>query len=330
MSFASVTSGPDARARARARRRLRRVDRVGELLLRVLCRMAALVAGLALLAIAYQVIHGARPAIARTGLGFFVHGEWKPNFNVFGATTMLYGTAVTSAAALALATPIGIAVGLYLSLLAPRGVRGVIGPLVEMLAAIPSVILGFWGIVVLGPFLRSHAEPPLHDALGFLPIFGPPSTSGSGLFTTSLILTIMVVPIVASVSRDLFLTVPAELQDGAAALGATRWEIVRGVVLPSTVSGIAAAACLGLGRALGEAIAVTQVIGAASAVHVSLFDTGETIASRIADQFQSPASALHTSAMFYLAVVLLAIGLLTNLLAQWISRRFDVRHAVAR
>jgi len=319
-----------ARARGRARRRLRRIDRAGDLLLHALCLLAAAIAAGTLATIAYQVIHGAHAAISQLGLGFFLHGTWKPNFDVFGATTMLYGTAVTSAVALLLATPIGIAVGLYLSLLAPGGVRGVVSPLVEMLAAIPSVILGFWGIVVLGPFLHAHVEPWLHERLGFLPIFGPPSTSGASLFTASLILTLMVVPIVAAVSRDLFQTVPRELQDGAYALGATRWEVVRGVVLPSTGSGIAAAACLGLGRALGEAIATAQVIGAASAVHVSLFETGETIASRIAGQFQSPQSALHVSAMFYLAVTLLAIGLATNLLAQWISRHFDVRRAIAR
>lgn len=329
MSFTVASSGA-ARARARARARLQRIDRIGDRTLLGLCLLAALVCGAVLLAIAWQVLHGASAAISREGLGFLVHSAWKPNFNVFGATTMLYGTAVSSAMALLLATPIGIAAGLYLSLLAPRGVRGIVGPLVEMLAAIPSVILGFWGILVLGPFVRSHVEPWLHGALGFLPIFGAPSTSGSSLFTASLILTIMVVPIVASVSRDLFQTVPHELQDGAAALGATRWEVVRGVVLPSTASGVAAAACLGLGRALGEAIAVTQVIGAASSIHTSLFGTGETLASRIANQFQSPTSALHTSALFYLALLLLAIGLVTNLLAQWIGRRFDVRRTVAR
>ncbi len=327
----SITTAPTeaARARARARRRLQRADRVGELVLRALCLLAAGVTVVTIVAIAYQVLHGASSAISATGLGFLVHSAWRPSFDVFGATVMLYGTAVSSLMALVLALPIGIAVGLYLSLLAPRGVRGVVGPLVEMLAAIPSVILGFWGIVVLGPFLQAHVEPWLHATLGFLPIFGPPGTTGASIFTAGLILAIMVVPIIASISRDLFQTVPRDLKDGAEALGATRWEVVRGVVLPSTASGIAAAACLGLGRALGEAIAVTQVIGAATAVHVNLFGTGETLASRIANQFQSPVSRLHTSAMFYLAVVLLAIGLFTNLLAQRIGRRFDVSRVVA-
>jgi phosphate transport system permease protein len=188
------------------------------------------------------------------------------------------------------------------------------------------VILGFWGILVLGPFVQRH-EPGLHKILGFLPLFGAPQTSGASVFTAGLILSIMVVPIIASISRDLFLTVPRELQDGAEALGATRWEVVRGIVLPSTASGVAAAAFLGLGRALGEAIAVTQVIGAGTAVHASLFRTGDTLASRIATQFQGATSKLHISALFYLAVLLLAIGLVTNLLAQWIGHRFDRRLA---
>jgi phosphate transport system permease protein len=304
-------------------------DRLGDLLLRGLTLAAALVACGLIVEIAYQVIDGSRPAIAHVGFDFLTHGTWRPNFHQFGATTLMFGTAVSSLAALAVATPIAVAIGLYLSLLAPRGVRGVVGALVEMLAAVPSVILGFWGILVLGPFLRNHVEPWLHGTFGFLPIFGSPSSSGSSVFTAAAILTIMIVPIVASISRDLFATVSRDLQDGAAALGATRWEIVRGVVLPSTASGVASAACLGLGRALGEAIAVTQVIGAGNEVHASLFATGDTLAGRIANQFQSPFDRLHTSALFYLALLLLVIGLTTNLLAQWIARRFDVSRVSA-
>jgi phosphate transport system permease protein len=296
------------------------VDRAADTLLRGLCLLASLMVGATIVAIAYQVIHGAEPALSRFGTGFLAHSAWKPNFDVFGARVMLYGTAVTSAMALLLATPIGISIGLYLSLLAPRGVRGALGPLVEMLAAVPSVILGFWGILVLGPYLHEHVEPWLHGAFGFVGIFGAPGTTGSSVFTAGLILTIMVVPIVASVSRDLFAAVPRELQDGAEALGATRWEVVRGVVLPSTRSGVAAAAFLGLGRALGEAIAVAQVIGAGNVVRANLFATGDTLAARIANQFQGATTKLQIGALFYLATILLAIGLATNLLAQWIAR----------
>jgi phosphate transport system permease protein len=306
------------------------MDRVGDGVLYGLCILAALVAAMTMLAIAYQLVSGASPAINQFGLGFLTGSTWKPNFGVLGAASLLYGTAASSLMALLLATPIGIAIGLYLSILASRQVRGLVGPLVEMLAAIPSVILGFWGILVLGPFLHQHLEPALHSLLGFLPIFGPAETTGSSVFNAGLILTIMVVPIIASLSRDLFLTVPRELQDGAVALGATQWEVVRGVVLPSAAAGIAAAAFLGLGRALGEAIAVTQVIGAGTSIHASLFKTGDSLASRIADQFQSADTKLHLAALFYLGVILLVIGLLANVLAQWIGRRFDVQRLHAR
>lgn len=325
-----MAAGVGSAVPARARRRVRRSDRVGEVALRALCGLAAALAVVTIAGIAYQVIHGAQPAISRYGLGFLGDDVWKPNFDRFGAAALLYGTAVTSLLALLLAAPIGISIGLFLSMLAPRGVRSVVGPLVEMLAAIPSVILGFWGILVLGPFLRAHLEPWLHRNIGFAGVFGAPETTGSSVFTAGLILTIMVVPIIASVSRDLFETVPRELREGAEALGATRWEVVRGVVLPTTASGVAAAAFLGLGRALGEAIAVTQVIGAGSAIHRSLFATGDTLASRIAGQFQGATTKLHIAALFYLALLLLGIGLVTNLLAQWIGHRFDPQRGLVR
>jgi phosphate transport system permease protein len=295
---------------------------VGDGILYGLCLAASLVAVAAIAAIVYEVVAGARPSIARFGLGFVVHAVWRPNFYIFGAGSFLFGTVVTSGLALLVAAPIGIGIGLFLSMLAPRAVRGVIGPLVEMIAAIPTVILGFWGILVLGPLLARHVEPWLHGTFGFIPLFGPGQTTGSSVFNATIILTTMIVPIVASLSRDLFLTVPRELQDGAAALGATRWETVRGIVLPSTASGVPAAAFLGLGRALGEAIAVTQVIGGGNLIHASLFDTGDTMASRIASQFQGAENGLQTASLFYLALMLLVIGVATNLLAQLISGRF--------
>jgi phosphate transport system permease protein len=296
-------------------------DRIGDGLLRTLCIAASILTIVLIVAIAYQVVKGSRLSLSHFGLGFVGHTTWKPNFGVFGAGVFLYGTVVSSAIALLLAAPIGVAIGLYLALLAPRRVRGFIGPLVEMLAAVPSVILGFWGLIVLAPLLHTHIEPFLHR---------PPQTTGSSIFIAGLVLAIMVVPIIAALSRDLFLTVPRELQEGAIALGATRWETVRGVVLPSTASGVVAATFLGLGRALGEAIAVAQVIGAGSVINKSLFATGDTLASRIALQFQGATTQLQISSLFYLALVLLVIGLATNLLAQRISRRFDVRTAVIR
>ena len=325
----SALGGSQA-ARARSARRRKRADRIGDGALYGVCLLAALLSVAVIVLIGYQVVHGASPAISKFGLGFLTNTTWQPNFGEFGAGSLIFGTAVSSFAALLLGAPIAIAIGLFLSLLAPARVRGVISPLVEMLAAIPSVILGFWGILVLAPFVHENIEPFLHDTLGFIPIFGAAETTGSSVFTASLILTIMVIPIIASISRDLFLAVPRDVQDGASALGATRWEVVRGVVLPSTASGVVAASLLGLGRALGEAIAVAQVIGAGSEIQASLFKTGDTLAARIANQFPGALTELHKASLFYLGVILLVIGLISNLIAHWIGRRFSFEGGTLR
>jgi phosphate transport system permease protein len=301
-------------------RRLR--DRIGDRLLLILTVLASLAAIAIMVAIVYKVLRGAHLSFSEFGLGFLTGTTWDATNGVFGAGVFLFGTAVTSAIALLIGGPLAIAIALFLSELAPRGVRGIVGTLVEMLAAIPSVVLGLWGILVMGPFLAHHLEPWLHSSLGWLPIFGPSST-GSDVFVAGLILAIMIVPIVASICRELFLSIPHELEEGALALGATRWEMVRGVVLSGSRPGIAAALILGLGRALGEAIAVTQVIGAGTTIHASFFETGDTLASRIAAQFQGAVSQLQISSLFYLAAILLVIGLVTNLLALLIVRRFE-------
>jgi phosphate transport system permease protein len=320
------------RAKPRRRELRRRLDQVGDGALYGVCALAALLAGAILILICFQIIHGAAPSISKFGLGFVFDSAWQPNppLEEFGAGTLLFGTMVSSFFALLLGAPIAVSIGLFLSLLAPAGVSRVISPLVEMLAAIPSVILGFWGILILAPFVHERVEPFLHDELGFIPLFGSPQTTGASVFTASLILTIMIVPIIASISRDLFLSVPADVQDGASALGATRWEVVRGVVLPSTATGVLAAALLGLGRALGEAIAVTQVIGAGSQIHTSLFETGDTLAGRIANQFPGAVTQMHQASLFYLGVILLVIGVVSNIAAQWVGRRFDVTRRAAR
>jgi len=322
---ATATVAARASRGTRVSPRRRRADQLGDRAMFGICLLAALVAGGAIFLVGYQIVHGAQPAISKFGFAFVYETTWQPNFGEFGAGVLLFGTAVTSAFALLLGAPIAIAIGLFLTLLAPKGVGAVIGPLVELLAAIPSVILGFWGLVVLAPFLQEHVEPFLHDNFGFIPIFGDPQTTGLSVFTASLILTIMVVPIIASISRDLFRSVPRELQDGAAALGATRWEVVRGILLPTTSSGVIAACILGLGRALGEAIAVSQVIGAGSEIKANLFAPGSTLAGQIALQFPGALTELHKAALFYCGVILLVIGLASNLLARWIGGRVSYK-----
>src|SRR6476620_10493048 len=316
--MAAVPSEYSLRA---SRRRLS--DRIGDVALRGITLAAALSAVVLLGAIVWKVIALAWPAMSEFGLGFLTSSTWDPVRKDFGALSFIYGTAISSLLALLMATPLAIAIGLWLSELAPRGARGVIGSLIEMLAAIPSVVLGLWGILVLGPYLSHHLEPWLHEHLGFLPIFGPPSSTGTGMFTAALILTIMIVPIIASICRELFLQVPNELEEGALALGATRWEMVRGVILPATRTGIAAAIILGLGRALGEAIAVTQVIGGGTTISANIFGPIDTLASKIAASYQGAGSGLEQSSLLYLAAILMVIGLITNFIAQVIVRVFD-------
>jgi phosphate transport system permease protein len=308
----------------------KRADRVGDLALRLICMAAAVLAAVVLILIAKEIYEGAHPAISKFGFSFITEQEWAPPLEKFGGKGLVLGTLITSAMAIFIGAPVAISIGIFLALLAPTGVRNVISPLVEMLAAIPSVILGFWGVIILGPFIAGTIEPFLHNVLGFIPLFGEPQTTGNSIFTAGLILTIMVIPIIASVSRDLFMAVPRELQDGAAALGSTRWEVIRGVVLPTTISGMLAATLLGLGRALGEAIAVSQVIGGATESHVSLFKTGGTLASIIALQFPSAISELHYASLYYCAALLLVIGVAANLLASWIGKRFSAAGGVSR
>jgi phosphate transport system permease protein len=309
-------------------RRLR--DWLGDRMLLGVTALASLIALGVMVAIVWKVVDASRLAFDKFGFAFIWSRVWdaNPAKDVYGALPGLFGTAVTALIALLIAVPFAIAIALFLSELAPRGVGGTIGALVETLAAVPSVVLGLWGILVLGPFVRDHIEPWLHHHLGFIPLFdGTPQSSG--IFIAGLVLAIMVVPIVASVCRELFLSVPHELEDGALALGATRWEMVKGVVLSSSRPGIAAAVILGFGRAIGEAIAVTQVIGAGWTIQWSLFSTGDTLASRIAGQYQGAVSKLQISSLFYLAAILLVVGLLTNLAAQRIVGRFELQRTGA-
>ncbi len=317
----SLASQPVTPSRARLAR-LNRLDARASRALRGLALAGGAIVFIALIAIVYQIINQASPAISKYGLSFLARTNWNPSANVFGAWPMIFGTLVTSLCSLVLATLLGVAIGLFLSLMAPRHVSAVVGPLVEMLAAIPSVVLGLVGIYLIAPFVLHDIEGWLHAGLGFIPIFGPPGTVGNSVFTASLVLVIMVVPIIAALTRDLFLTVPRELLDGAEALGATRWEMIRGVVLPTTQSGIVAACMLGFGRAIGEAIAVTQVIGNITVAHHNLFAGGATLASLLANQFLTSLSALNTASMFYLALILLVMGLATNLLARYVSHHF--------
>jgi phosphate transport system permease protein len=259
-------------------------------------------------------------AISTFGLSFLGNTTWNPVTNHYGAAALIYGTFVSSALALIIATPTAIFIAVYLTELAPQFIRRPVTILVELLAAIPSVILGLWGILILGPFLSNHLEPFLHSFLSWIPLFAG-SYSPYGMLNAALILTIMALPIVTTITREVFATTPADLKESAYALGATRWEMIRMTVLPIGRPGIVGAVILGLGRALGEAIAVTQVIGNASQIRSSLYAPAGTLASWIANAYQSANPGLEQSSLIYLAGILLVIAVIVNLAARLLVRR---------
>jgi phosphate transport system permease protein len=307
-------------------RRTRRVtDRFGDMALYGLTALAAVIAMLIIAAIIYKVVEGAWPAIRHFGIGFVWHGIWNPVTEVFGARLFILGTLLTSFGALLIAAPLSIAIGLFLSELAPPLIRGPIGALIEMLAAVPSVVIGLWGIFVLGPFMRSTIEPFLHHYLGWIPLFsGTPQQAG--VLVAIVVLTIMMIPITSSICRELFVSVPRDVKEASLGLGATRWEMVRGVVFPYVRGGVVAAITLGLGRALGEAIAVTQVIGnSLRPLGISLFGQGNTLASQLASSYQSAPTNIELQSLVYLGLILLVITFVTNLVAQRIVLRFEIQ-----
>jgi phosphate transport system permease protein len=304
------------------RRTRRRYDRIGDVALYTLTGLASLLALLIIAAIIWKVVDGSWPAIRHFGIGFVWHKTWNPVTDVYGAREYIIGTLVTAFGAMLLAAPLSIAIALFLTELAPPAVRGVIGSLVEMLAAVPSVVVGLWGILVLGPVMRADVEPFLHSYFGWIPIFGG-SPSQSGVLVAIVVLTMMALPIISSICRELFLSVPQDVKEASIGLGATRWEMVRSVIVPHVKGGILAGVILGLGRALGEAIAVTQVIGGFLGHPFSLFKPGDTLASRIAAQYQAADTNIQIASLVYLALVLLVFSLLTNIAAQVIVRRFE-------
>jgi len=298
-------------------------DRIGDGLLYGLTALASILGILVIAAIIWRVADGAWPAIKVYKGAFLWHNEWNAVTSKFGARDFIIGTVVTSFGAMILAAPVSIAIGLFLSELAPPAVRAPVGTLIDMLAAVPSVVIGLWGIYVLAPFDADHVQPFLHSFLGWIPIFGGDAHTESTVFTAIVVLTIMAIPITSSICRELFLGVPSELEEGSIGLGATRWEMVKTVVVPSVRGGVVAAIILGLGRALGEAIAVTQVIGNFIPLKHTLFAPGDTIASRVANQYQGATTNIQIASLIYLALILLVITFLTNLAAQRVVKRFE-------
>ena len=306
----------------------RRGIRFGDILFKGIAVAASLAAAALLGLIAWKVFDLAWPAIQNFGLSFVWTEAWDPVTEQFGALIFIYGTVVTSLIALVIATPLSIAIALFLTEIAPKRLAAPIATMVELLAAIPSVVLGLWGILVFGPWVRDHLEPWLKDVLGFLPVFsGEPSQAG--ILPAALVLTIMIIPITSAICRELFLRVPRDLTDGALALGSTRWESIRGVMLAYAAPGIMAAVLLGLGRAFGEAIAVNQTIGNHNAIPTSWFEPGDSLGSKVASEYVGATSLEQASSILYLAAILMVISLVTNVVAQVVVVRFErARNAV--
>ncbi len=302
---------------------------LGDRLFRCVTAMFAVGVALTLAAMALQMTRAAAASIAHFGFGFVTGTDWDPVRDSFGALPFIYGTVVSSLLALAIAVPVALGVAVYLAELASPAVRRVLGFTVELLAAIPSVVYGLWGIFVLTPLLRAHVEPMLGAAFGFLPLFrGAPR--GFGMLAAGLILAIMILPTIASVSRDVLAAVPKTQREGALALGATRWETVRTAVIPHARSGIVGAVILGLGRALGETMAVTMVIGNRPEISASLFDPSQTMASVIANEYAEASGALHLAALSEIGLLLFAVTLLLNVVARLLVWRAGRLPAGAR
>ena len=279
----------------------------------------ALCIPLLLLAIAWEIGVAGWPTLHRFGFGFLTSSEWDPVKGEFGAAPAIYGTVVSSVIALVLATPLAIGASLFLSELAPRWLRQPVGFLVDLLAAIPSVVYGLWGIFVLLPVLRDPVMPFLRDTLHLekTGLFTGPAY-GPSMLAAGIILAIMVLPYIASVSREVLLAVPRSQREAALALGATRWEAIWGAVLPYARSGIVGGVILGLGRALGETMAVTMLIGNRPEIAASLFAPGYTMASLLANEFSEASSDAHLSALMAVAFVLFVITLVVNAIARWL------------
>lgn len=284
--------------------------------------VAALAVPALLLLIAGVVAVAAWPALRTFGFGFLTSSQWDPVHLRFGAAPAIYGTLVTSFLALLIATPLAVGAAVFLAEFAPRWLQQPVAFLIELLAAIPSVVFGLWGIFVLLPFLRRFVMPFLRDTLhlGSTPFFAGPAY-GPSLLAAGLILAVMILPYISAVSREVLLAVPRSQREAALALGATRWEMIRGALLPYARSGIIGGMILGLGRALGETMAVTMVIGNRQEIAASLFAPGYTMASIIANQFAEATGDLQLSALMAVGFVLFVITLIVNAVARWLVWR---------
>ncbi|OHV59394.1 phosphate ABC transporter permease subunit PstC [Mesorhizobium sp. LCM 4577] len=301
---------------------------VTDMFFRTATRLSAILVLVLLGGVAISLVAGSWQALSKFGFSFLTTESWNPVTENFGALAPIYGTIVTSAIAILIAVPIGIGIAVFLTELCPRPLRRPIGIAVELLAGIPSIIYGIWGLFVFAPFLQTTVQPFIiglfHGIPGLSSLFaGPPY--GIGLLTSSLILAIMVLPFITSITKDVFDTVPAVLKESAYGIGCTTWEVTRRVVIPYTRVGIMGGVMLGLGRALGETMAVTFVIGNAHRISASLFAPGTTISATIANEFTEADGDLYTSSLVSLGLILFIITFVILALARYMLLRIDSR-----
>jgi len=288
-------------------------------------RSAALLTLALLLGIIASLVIGAWPAIHKYGIGFLTHNAWDPVQEDFGGLVMIYGTLATSFIALLIAVPVSFGIALFLTELSPVWLKRPLGTAIELLAAVPSIVYGMWGLMVFGPMLARYVQQPMQSLLGDVPflgalVSGPPV--GIGILSAGIILSIMIIPFIASVMRDVFEVTPPLLKESAYGLGATTWEVVWRVVLPYTKTGVLGGVMLGLGRALGETMAVTFVIGNMNQLNsASLFEAANSITSALANEFAEAAPGLHQASLIYLGLVLFLITFAVLILSRLLLMR---------
>jgi phosphate transport system permease protein len=318
----ALASSPAARTKVLDR------FRMSDNVFRNLTRAAAIGVLLLLSGVIVSLISGSLPTFRTFGLGFFVSQSWNPVTDQYGALPAIYGTLVTSLIAMLIAVPVGLMIAFFLTELCPQWLRRPIGIAIELLAGIPSIIYGIWGLFMFAPFLQATLQPILINTFHGIPVLGalfagPPY--GIGMLTAGLILAIMVLPFITSISRDVFEAVPAVLKEAAYGLGCTTWEVVRYIVLPHTRVGVIGGVMLGLGRALGETMAVTFVIGNAHRILPSLLAPGTTISATIANEFTEAVGDLYTSALITLGLILFIITFIVLAIARYMLLRIERR-----
>ena len=317
----------DTAERSIVLRRFRSIDRLfGGMTLGAAVFVLVLLGGIIL-----SLIIGSMPAFRAFGFNFLVTEVWNPNDDVYGALGAIYGTVVTSIIAMALAVPVGLGIAFFLSELCPFVLRRPIGMAIELLAGIPSIIYGIWGLFIFAPFLQSYVEPPLISVLGPLPVIGnlfqgPPY--GIGVLTAGIILGIMVLPFVSSISRDVFATVPTVLKEAGYGVGCTTFEVVWNIVIPYSRTAVLGGVMLALGRALGETMAVTFVIGNAHRISASVLSPGTTISAAIANEFTEAVGDLYTSSLIALGLILFVITFIVLAIARYMLMRIQRRAGI--